>query len=316
MRILNLINGRRLEHAAGEAAGAGGGGAAGDTGAGAGGAASPAGGSAGGTVAPAGGAAAASALSSAPAAAIAAGGIPDPLAWLQPKFQVKDAAGKVDEAASARKQAEAYGPLVKRLGTDELPPAAATDYKITAPKDVEAAAFEAFTKDPATVAALDKFHKAGLTNSQVDMAMGMYLEAAKQLAAGAPALTAEQTVAELGKEWKTEADLTKNIGAARHVATVLGQRVGMDFAAIETSGLANNAAFIRIMASLAPEFAEDRPPGGTTLPITDLESLTKSPAYMDAKHPDHASVKARVDAHFAALPGGNQKPKGPFTINL
>src|SRR5438128_8654610 len=64
-----------------------------------------------------------------PASGLGAGATPDaaappagaatPLDWVQAKYIVKDAAGNVDEAASIRKQAEAYGPLVSRMGTDE-----------------------------------------------------------------------------------------------------------------------------------------------------------------------------------------------------
>jgi hypothetical protein len=255
-----------------------------------------------------------------PAAASAlstgAAGAPAGLEFIQEKYLVKDAAGKIDEAASIRKQAEAYGPLVKRMGTDELPPAAATDYKIEAPKDLEPAAFEEFLKDPQTVGALGKMHTLGLTNTQANAVMGMYLEAAQMIAAGAPVLTAEQTLTDLRKDWKTEADLTKNIAAARHAATVVGGRVGMDFAAIEASGLANNPTFIRMMASLAPELGEDKSPNGGSLPATDLDSLVKSKAYMDPNHPDHASTKAKVAAHFASLPGAGGKPRGPISVAL
>jgi hypothetical protein len=256
-----------------------------------------------------------SALASAPAA-VAAAAAPAGLEFLQEKFHVKTADGKLDEAASLRKQAEAYGPLVKRLGTDEMPPATAAEYKITAPQGLDPAAFEEFVKDPATVAALDGMHKLGLTNKQTDAVMQMYLQSAATMAAGGQVLSAEDTITDLRKDWKTEAELTKNIGAARHAATALGTRVGMDFAAIEAAGLANNPAFIRMMAALAPELGEDAAPAGTALPATDLDSLVKSPAYMNPADPNHAAVKARVAAHFAALPGGANKPKGPVTVQL
>jgi hypothetical protein len=254
-----------------------------------------------------------SALASVPAAGAAA---PTGLEFLAEKFHVKGADGKLDEAASLRKQAEAYAPLVKRLGTDELPPATPAEYKIAAPKELDQAAFDGFLKDPATVTALEGMHKLGLTNTQASAVMSMYLESAQMLAAGGPALSAEDTITELRKEWKTETDLTKNMGAARHAATTLGAKVGLDFAAIEAAGLANNPAFIRMMAAMAPELGEDRAPTGAALPATDLDSLVKSKAYMDPTDPNHAAVKAKVTAHFASLPGGANKPKGPVSIQL
>lgn len=212
-----------------------------------------------------------------------------------------------------RKQAEAYAPLVKRLGTDELPPATAAEYKIAAPADLDPAAFEGFLKDPATVTALDGMHKLGLTNKQVEAVMGMYLESAKQLAAGGPALSAEDTVTELRKEWKTEGELTKNIGAARQAATTLGTKIGMTFQQIEAA-VGNNSVFIRLMAAIAPELGEDGAPNGAALPASDLDSLVKSKAYMDPNDPNHKAVKEKVAQHFASLPGGANKPRGPVTI--
>jgi hypothetical protein len=227
---------------------------------------------------------------------------------------VKDATGKLDEAASIRKQAEGYVELEKVRPQGEAPPATAAEYKITAPKEVDAEAFAGFLKDPATVAALDGMHKLGLSNKQADAVMQMYLQSAAQMAQGGQQLSAEDTITELRKEWKTEAEFTKNIGAARAAATALGTRVGVDFAAIEAAGLANNPLFIRMAHALAPELGEDAAPAGTMLPETDLDSLVKSKAYMDPNDPNHAAVKAKVAAHFAALPGGANKPRGPVNI--
>lgn len=259
--------------------------------------------------------AAKSALSSVPAADAAAGAAATGLEFLAEKFHVKDAAGKIDEAASLRKQAEAYAPLAKRMGTDELPPATAAEYKIATPEGIEKEAFDGFLKDPATVTALDKMHKLGYNNTQANAAMAMYLESAQALAAGGPALTAADTITELRKEWKTEAELTKNMGAARQAATALGTKIGMTFEQVEAA-MGNNPVVIRMLAALAPELGEDGAPAGSTLPATDLDSLVKSKAYMDPTDPNHAAVKAKVNAHFAALPGGANKPKGPVSIQL
>lgn len=270
-----------------------------------------------GAAAPAPGAAAAappsSALASAPAPSAAA---PTGLEFLQEKFHVKGADGKLDEAASIRKQAESYAELEKVRPQGEAPPATPAEYKLTMPKDLDQTSFDEFVKDPATVAALEGMHKVGLNNKQVDLVMGMYLASAAQMAQGGQTLSAQDTIAELGKTWKTEADLAKNIGAARHAATALGTRIGVDFAAIEASGLANNPTFIRMMSALAPELGEDRAPAGAALAATDLDSLVKSKAYMDPNDPNHKAVKEKVAQHFASQPGSANKPRGPVQISL
>lgn len=253
-----------------------------------------------------------SALAGAPPAAAAA---PTGLEFIAAKFHVKTADGKLDEAASIRKQAEGYVELEKVRPQGEAPPATAAEYKLTAPKDLEPQAFEEFMKDPATVTALEGMHKIGLNNKQVDLVMNMYLASAAAMAQGGQVLSTEDCIGELRKEWKTDADLTKNLGAARHAATVLGARVGMDFDALEKAGLTNNPAFIRMAAAIAPELGEDRAPAGAALAATDLDSLVKSKAYMDPNDPNHAAVKAKVAQHFASLPGGANKPRGPVTIS-
>jgi hypothetical protein len=235
---------------------------------------------------------------------------------LQEKFHVKTADGKLDEAASIAQTAEGLCRAREAARSTEncrrrAPPSTRSQRL----RIIEPAAFEGFLKDPATVAALDGMHKLGLNNTQVDAVMQMYLESARQLAAGGPALSAEDTITELRKEWKTEAELSKNIGAARHAATALGTRVGLDFAAIEAAGLANNPTFIRMMTALAPELGEDRAPSGSALPANDLDSLVKSKAYMDPNDPNHKAVKEKVAQHFASLPGGANKPRGPVTIS-
>jgi hypothetical protein len=227
------------------------------------------------------------------------------LEFLQEKFHVKTADGKLDEAASIRKQAESYAELEKVRPIGEAPPATPAEYKLTMPNDLDQASFDEFVKDPATVAALEGMHKAGLNNKQVDLVMGMYLASAAQMAQGGQVLSAQDTITELGKTWKTEAELTKNIGAARHAATTLGTRIGVDFAAIEAAGLANNPTFIRMMTA----------PAGAALPETDLDSLVKSKAYMDPTDPNHKAVKEKVAQHFASLPGGANKPRGPVSIS-
>lgn len=249
------------------------------------------------------------------------GGAPPPgaapltgLEFLQEKFHVKTADGKLDEAASIRKQAESYAALEKVRPQGEAPPATAAEYKLTAPQDLEPQAFDEFMKDPATVTALEGMHKIGLNNKQVDLVMGMYLASAAAMAQGGQVLSTEDCIGELRKEWKTEGDLTKNLGAARHAATTLGTRIGVDFAAIEAAGLTNNPLFIRMAAALAPELGEDRAPAGAALPATDLDSLVKSKAYMDPNDPNHKAVKEKVTAHFASQPGSANKPRGPVTI--
>ena len=52
--------------------------------------------------------------------------------WLPEKHRVLDAEGKLDEAASARKLADAYRHLEGKLGSGDVPPKSAEEYTLQA----------------------------------------------------------------------------------------------------------------------------------------------------------------------------------------
>jgi hypothetical protein len=255
-----------------------------------------------------------SALGAIPAAGAPAA--PGPLDFLQEKFHVKTADGKLDEAASFRKQAEAYAPLVKRLGTDELPPALPTEYKITPPEGTPAEAFNEWLADPETVKDIGEIHKLGLTNSQTQGVIAMHIRAMQQVGIGAKALTVQEVDAQLGKVWTTPAELAANKTAAMRGVTDMAVRLGVPVAELQASGLLVNPYFIREMAKRASELGEDQSPAGAGLPTADLDSLLKSEAYMNPNHPQHLATKQKVQEHYNAQPGATGKARGPVRISL
>lgn len=264
----------------------------------------------------------ASALGKAPPAS----GVPESIAFVQEKYLVKNDKGDIDEVASIRKQAEAYGPLVKRMGSDELRPEKLDGYKLAAPEGMDKELFDSYVKDPDTQKFIEAAHAKGYTNGQLQFA----LEAAIQMV---PDIELAQTQARddatkayvAEKMWKDEASQNKGfqtvLGAVDALASVSGiSREAFTTPMTLPNGVVlppaiNDPRVLALLSAIAPELKTGRQPAGGTLPPSDLDSLVKSEAYMNPNHKDHLATKQKVDAHFASLPGGSEKPKGPVVID-
>lgn len=252
----------------------------------------------------AGGAGAPSVPNGEPAAASAlasgAQGQPD---LIPEKYRVLGADGKtVDELASLKKlAADGYAPLAKRLGSGDLPPTKAEEYKFAAPQGFEQTKFDEFVKDPETQSFVKEAHAKGFTNDQLNFVMSKWLERAPQLAEGAQALTVDDTIKNLKDTWKEEAEFSKNMGAAYRASVALGQKLNMSFQDLETAGLGNNPTFIRLMAALAPELAEDNPPGGQGGGGANIDEQIKELDDKLSKLPRHSSERSALVEQKLAL---------------
>jgi hypothetical protein len=218
--------------------------------------------------------------------------------YIPEKYRVNKEDGSFDLDASARKLAEAYGSAEKRIGTGDLPPKEASEYKVTVPDALK----EAF--DPATDAGMQGFLTgaldAGLTQKQVDFVMGKYFELAPQLAAGAAQFDANTATAELKKTWATDADFKRNVRNAFVGTNAVAAKAGMTVDEIMSSSLGNDPKFLRLMAAIGPEFQEDVPPGGSKMTSEgDINALLSSEAYTNPKHADHAKVSEQVRNYYA-----------------
>src|SRR5690606_14417341 len=72
---------------------------------------------------------------------------PEDGSWLPEKHRVLAEDGTVDEAASARKLADAYRHLEARLGSGDVPPKSAEDYALQV-EGLDAEQIDAFKADP------------------------------------------------------------------------------------------------------------------------------------------------------------------------
>ncbi|MEC5164058.1 hypothetical protein [Janthinobacterium sp. CG_S6] len=234
-----------------------------------------------------------------PASLLQSAGTPAPADndFIPEKLRVTKEDGTIDQDASARKMAEAYGALEKRLGSGDAPPKDAAEYKVVVPDALKEAI------DPATDSGIQGFLTgalaAGLNQAQVDFVMGQYFEMAPKLAAGAQQYDASTAAAELKKTWATDADFTRNVKNAYTGANAAAQKAGMDVNEIMSGPLGNNPHFVRLMAALGPEFQEDRAIGGQRMTSdADITSLLTSEAYTNPRHADHERASAQVRGYY------------------
>ncbi|WP_186206898.1 hypothetical protein [Burkholderia gladioli] len=248
----------------------------------------------------AGGDAAAGGAAGSALAAGAAGAAPT-FDWLPEKYRVNAADGALDLSASAQKLAGGYGELAKRMGDGGAPPATAAEYTVTVPDALKEKVGD-LSKDELFTKFRDDMHGLGLSQKQFDGIMGRYLEMVPALVAGGQQYSAESATADLKKVWADDSSFQKNVGLAYRAGNAVASAAGMSFDDLEKAGLANNPTFIRLMASLGPEFAEDAPPGGASsaglMTEDDVKKLMISEANTNTKHPDHKATRARIDAYY------------------
>lgn len=214
--------------------------------------------------------------------------------WIPEKYRVVGEDGKLNVEGSARKLADAYTHLEKRMGSGDTPPKTADDY---AP-EVKAEGFnwDEFKADPRMQSFMKSAHAKGITNDQMGFIISEYAQIAPELVNGAAALDSEAAATQLRETWKTDAEFNKNIGLAFRAFNSLaddGDKGRMD-------EIGNNPMVIRMLAKIGAEMQEDAPAGGDVNleEQQSIRDLMKSPAYMDPKHADHDRVSAQVKAYY------------------
>lgn len=208
--------------------------------------------------------------------------------------------GTLDLDASTIKMADGLEAANKRIGTGDLPPATPEEY---APEGLpEGVSFDELKADPMYQTFLKGAHEKGLTNAQVSYVLNEYFARAPDIAAGAAQVDVDAAAAELKKSWTTEADFKANLSHAYRATSAVAAKAGVDVAAIEASPLGSNPLFLRLMASLGPEFAEDVSGGGGSLAATDFDTqlaeIRSHAGYTDARHPEHKALMQRKQALY------------------
>ena len=236
---------------------------------------------------------AAAASGPAPAPAGGDGEAGDKPAAIPEKYLVKREDGTTDWEASALKQAQGYQALSQKLGTD-APPKSPEDYAPELPNGVT---MEALKTDPMFAGFLKGAHAKGLSNSQVSYVLAEFQQRVQMMTEQA----ADPSIAEaeLGKVWQTPQQMERGLqGAYRGTHAFAADQ---EHAARLDKKFGSDPDFIRLMAKVGAELGEDKLPGGglTQVETESLETLRRSEAYTNPKHPEHSVTVAKVKALYA-----------------
>lgn len=207
------------------------------------------------------------------------------------KFKVVSEDGAVDYKATVAKMNESYSYLEKKVGTGEVAPKSADEYKI----EREDFNFEDFKADESNKQFLAEAHKHGITNKQLDFLLNEYDKRAVDLVSNSSQFDSDTTIQTLQSEWGQ--DYEKNIFNAVKAA----KACGITDEQINDPSIGNNVAFIKMAAYFGSQINEDKPVSNGTPVNVDINSLMRSPAFFDPKHPDHKSVKAQIDSYYDSL---------------
>lgn len=235
----------------------------------------------------------ATAAPTAPAPAGGDGAPGEQPAAIPDKYLVNNEAGEVDWQASALKQAQGYQALSTKLGTD-APPKSPDEY---APELPNGLTMDALKGDPMFAGFLKGAHAKGLSNAQVSYVLAEFQQRVQlmQEQAADPAIAE----AELGKVWTTQQQMKRGLESSWRGTQAFA--VDAEHAARLDKKFGSDPDFLRLMAKVGAELGEDTLPDGglTSVEAETLDSLIKSAAYNDAKHPEHAKAVAQANRLYA-----------------
>lgn len=207
------------------------------------------------------------------------------------KFKVTAEDGSVDYKATVAKMNESYSYLEKKVGTGEVAPKSVDEYKL----EREDFDFEEFKADESNKEFLTEAHKHGITNKQLDFLISEYDKRAVNLVSNSSQIDTDTTVQTLQSDWGQ--DYEKNIFNAVKAA----RACGITDEQINDPMIGNNVAFIKMAAYFGSQMTEDKPVSNGTPVNVDIQSLMRSEAFFNPKHPDHRSVKAQIDSYYDSL---------------
>lgn len=207
------------------------------------------------------------------------------------KFKVTAEDGSINYQATVAKMNESYSYLEKKVGTGDIAPASADEYK----SEREGFSFDEFKQDESNTAFLKAAHAHGITNKQMDFLLSEYESRAVDLVSASSQLDTDTTVQTLQSEWGSnfESNIFNAIKAAKSA--------GLTEDDLNNPLVGNNLSVIKAFAYFGSQLSEDK---ATNLgaPVTaDVQSLMRSEAFFDQKHPEHKAVKAQIDAYYNSL---------------
>ena len=233
-----------------------------------------------------------------PTSILAAGKPPEPAPneWIPEKFRVLNGEA-LDVEASAKKLAESYAGLEKRVGSGDVPPKTSDEYAVTVPEQFK----EVWAEDDRFKAFRTAAHAEGFTQKQFDFAVGKYFEMVPDLVGGAAELDQTAAAEELRKTWKTDAEYNANVKDAYKAFSQFADPQDLP----KMNEIGNNPVVLRMLAKIGKELGEGPgiPNDAGSTAADDIQTILRSDAYLNAKHPDHKATSAKVQAYYAKKHG-------------
>lgn len=234
------------------------------------------------------------------------GAQPDTSGFLFPeKYEIKNADGSVDVNASTAKLIEGYKNISKKMGeTGGLVPDSPEKYKIEfdpeklgIPNTVTA---DTLQGDEEFQKFLQDAHTAGITNEQINLITGKYLQHTYKMLDSKMQMDADHAQEELSKLWG-EDKFEKNLSVAQKALNAFTTPEERK----ELGALSNNPKFIALLAKVGEHIGEDTPSVQATQAGSreSIDALMRSPAYLDPTHADYNRVQAEIKAHYARVYG-------------
>lgn len=209
------------------------------------------------------------------------------------KYHVKKEDGTLDLDKTLEKVETARAALEKKMGSGDIRPKDYTGYKAPdLPEELKDVTLdtEAFAK---------KAHDLGLSPAQYEGVMKEYYDLLPKMVGDQVKANATEVISELSALWGDTAEA--QFSQAKRAAAGIAESMGLTYKDINDA-IGNNPMAIRILAAVGKEMSEDKTPGSANGAIPagfDISAALASPAYMDAKHPDHKKVSAQVSAYYA-----------------
>ena len=219
------------------------------------------------------------------------GGDPQPFT-IPEKFMVKGADDQPDFKAIVEKLGQSYSHLEKRLGTGDVPPKSADEYKLERylPEGME-------PNQEALKPILAEFHKLDLSQRQVQGVMSIF---GTQVAAGQAAEDAAREVAAAALKTVWGDSYEQQMNAAKIAKTAYTANDADLARDLAKPKYADDPVVIRLLAAVGGDLNEDTP--ANTLEGAAAESIDeirKSKAYTDPKDPGHADAVRKVNEAYA-----------------
>ncbi|GEM_PF-568810 len=168
-------------------------------------------------------------------------------------------------------------------------PESIDDYKV----DIEGFDYEEFKAIPENQEFLERARAAGFDGEKLSFLLGEYNQLLPKLMQQTAALDAEGCVQAMTEVWKGDTD--KNFGFAQAAAQNAIQNGILTPEEVNSPEFGNNPLVLKMAAYFGQQLQEDTPPSNTQQSSGEnIQSLMRSEAYLDEKHPDHARVYAEV----------------------